>query len=83
MTQQETEQKTSNWKMQVYVIGTAIGTLLGFFSAYLFAQEAEDNAEGDEQPDIPASAMLGLALSVITVVRQIAETPRKKKDKKK
>lgn len=83
MTQQDSTSQNSNWKTRIYIIGTLIGTALGFFSAYLFAQEAEADTDGEEDPEIQPVALLGVALSVITVVRQIAESGRKKKDKKK
>lgn len=74
-----------NWKTQTYVIGVLLGAAMGFLSAYLFAKEAEDNVEDDERPKVPPSAMLGLALSVIGVVRQISEVGKKdvKEGKKK
>jgi len=65
-------------------LGAVLGAVMGFLSAYLFAQEAEDASDDKEaSPEIPASAFLGLALSAISLVRQIAETGRKKKGGKK
>ena len=74
-----------NWKTQTYVIGVLLGAAMGFLSAYLFAKEAEDNMDDDESPKVPPSALLGLALSVIGVVRQISEVGKKdvKESKKK
>jgi hypothetical protein len=81
--QNEHQASRMNWKTQTYVLGVLLGAAMGFLSAYLFAKEAEDNAENDERPKVPPSAMLGLALSVIGLVRQISEVGKNKKDKKK
>src|SRR5690349_7153779 len=35
----------ASWKSQLYISGLAIGAALGFLSAYLFANEAEKDAE--------------------------------------
>ena len=73
-----------NWKTKTYLLGAILGSFMGFLSAYLFAKEAEDPDEAKEEaPQIPPTAMLGLALSILGVMRQIAETGRKKKDGKK
>ncbi|MGB7341690.1 MAG: hypothetical protein WBC91_22525 [Phototrophicaceae bacterium] len=78
----EQEAAKATWRTRLYVVGGVIGAVLGVVSAYLFAKEVEDpNDNNDEAPDIPPTALLGLALSIITVVRQIAETGRKKKGK--
>lgn len=83
---EENKQETSkvSWKTRTYLLGAILGTIMGFLSAYLFAKEAEDdNDDKEEAPKVAPTAMLGLALSVLGVVRQIAETGRKKKDGKK
>ena len=82
MLQRNNNRSTGDWKTQTYVIGALLGAAMGFLSAYLFAKEAEDNAEDDERPKVPPSALLGLALSVIGVVRQISEVGRKENKKK-
>jgi len=68
-----------NWKTRTYVIGTILGAVTGLLSAYLFAREAENSTEEGERPEIPPSALLGLALSALSLVRQISETGKKKK----
>lgn len=78
------EQAKANWKTQIYLVGVGFGAIMGFLSAYLFAKEAEDSAEDKEkQPDVSPITLLGLALSVMTLVRQIGETGRKKDSGKK
>lgn len=83
---EQNQQETSkvNWKTQTYLLGAILGSFMGFLSAYLFAKEAEDaNDDKEEAPKVAPTAMLGLALSILGVVRQIAETGRKKKEEKK
>lgn len=82
--QNQPETTASNWKARLYIVGSIIGAALGFMSAYLFAKEAEEEAEEkDKAPEISATTLLGLGLSILGLVRQIAETGRKKKDGKK
>ena len=71
----------ASWKTQLYVVGVAIGAVLGFLSAYLFAQEAEPDVieEGKERPEVSPIAVLGLATSTLALVRTIAETGKKPK----
>ncbi len=77
------KQAKVTWKTQVYLVGAGIGAVMGFLSAYLFAKEAEASTDDKEKrPDISPITLLGLGLSVLTLVRQIGETGRKK-DKKK
>lgn len=84
MFNRENEKQTKvNWKTQVYLIGAGFGAFMGFLSAYLFAKEAEASAEDKEKrPDVSPITLLGLGLSILTLVRQIGETGRKE-DKKK
>lgn len=77
--EQDSDDKRAQWKTRSYALGTLIGAALGFLSAYLFAREAEENDEIDDQPDIPPSVLLGLALSIVSLIRQIAEMGRGKK----
>lgn len=69
----------ANWKTRTYIIGTILGAVTGLVSAYLFAREAENSSEEGERPEIPPSALLGLALSALSLMRQISETGKKKK----
>lgn len=76
---QPTDNNAPNWKSRTYVMGILLGAAMGLLSAYLFAREAEDEQQDDERPEIPPSVLLGLALSALTLVRQIAESARKGK----
>lgn len=75
----EQSNNASNWKTRTYIIGTILGAVTGLLSAYLYAREAENNAEDGERPEIAPSAMIGLALSALGLVRQISESGKKKK----
>ena len=75
---QEEQRKWNTWQRQIYVMGTFVGGALGFFSAYLFAREAEDSMNEDEKPEVPPTVLLGLALSILSLIRQIGEVGRKK-----
>jgi H+/Cl- antiporter ClcA len=68
-----------NWKTRTYLMGVLLGAGMGLISAYLFNRSAEENDEGKPQ-EIPTGTLIGLLLSVITLIRQIAESgkPRKK-----
>ena len=80
----EQDKQKPSWKNRIYIMGALLGAVTGFLSAYLFAQEAEEAAENkEERPKVPATTLLSLALSALGLVRQIAETGKKKKDGKK
>ncbi|MDQ7027712.1 MAG: hypothetical protein Q9P44_19390 [Anaerolineae bacterium] len=81
MTEQNNKRPKMSWKTQTYMLGAFLGAAIGFLSAYFFAQEAEENTENDECPKVPPSTMLGLALSAISLVRQISEVGKKEKKK--
>jgi len=68
-----------SWKNQLYLVGVALGAVLGFMSAYLFAREAENE---DERPQVSPIAVIGLATSALTLVSRIAETGKKPKEEK-
>ena len=78
------EKKTQfSWKSQLYVVGLAIGAVLGFMSAYLFAREAEKETEAEgERPEVSPIAVLGLATSALALVSRIAETGKKPQEEK-
>jgi len=71
--------RDSQWKTRTYAMGLALGALAGFIASYLFARSAEENEDGKPQP-IPTSTLLGLVLTGLSFIRQIAESgkPRKK-----
>jgi hypothetical protein len=72
-----------NWKGQLYMVGVALGAVLGFLSAYLFAREAEHDAiQEGERPEVSPTALLGLATSTLSLVSKIAQTAKQEKESK-
>ena len=72
--------RSSTWKTRVYLIGVGAGALFGLISALLYSRAAEEEAEkGGKPPQIPTGTIIGLLLSALALVRQIAEAgnPRK------
>ena len=79
--QKQLQNQTSNsqeWRTRTYVMGAFLGAGMGLLSAYLFNRAAEENEEGKPHP-IPTGTLLTLVLSVITLIRQIAESGKPKK----
>jgi hypothetical protein len=70
MSQIETTETTSNWKMKVLVIGTAIGAAVGLGTAYLLARTAEESHNGP--PQIKTSDALKAGVNIIGVMRGVA-----------
>lgn len=72
-------QSDDSWRNRNYILGVIVGGLMGVVSAYLFNRSADESNDGEAQ-EISTPAMIGIALSAITLVRQIAESnrPRKK-----
>lgn len=77
----ETNKTNPTWKTKSYMIGVSAGAFIGFLSAYLFNRSAEEGAEDEVNPSVSTGALIGLLLSMLTLVRQIAESgkPPKKK----
>ena len=61
-----------SWKTRTYVIGAALGLLLGLLSAYLFVRASQENMK-DEPKNIKTMDLMKMTLSVLALVRQIAE----------
>ena len=72
----------SGWKARTYIGGLLLGTTLGLLAAHLFIRAGEENETG--QPEPPSTGtLIGITLSLITVLRQIAESGKQdKKDNK-
>lgn len=80
----EPDQPNDNWKSQIYMIGTALGTLIGFLSAYLYTRAAEDDLERKGKPErISTGQLLALSLTALGLMRQIAELGKPASSKKK
>jgi hypothetical protein len=77
------ESGQSSWRTQAYLVGAAIGSILGLASAYMYTRAAEEDAERIGRPKrVQTGDLLGLGLALLAILRQIAElgkTPEKKK----
>lgn len=77
------ESGQANWRTRAYVMGAAIGSLLGLASAYMYTRAAEEDADRLGKPKrVQTGDLLGLGLALLAIVRQVAElgkTPDKKK----
>ena len=64
-----------NWKRSTYMLGAALGTVLGLLSAYFYARAADEDAtrSGSKPRSIPTKQVLSLSLAVLGLIRQIAE----------
>ncbi|GAB4572098.1 MAG: hypothetical protein Kow0077_10610 [Anaerolineae bacterium] len=60
------------WKTRTYLIGAVLGLLLGLLSAYLFVRAAEESS-GGQPKKIKTGDAMKMTLSILTLVRQIAE----------
>jgi hypothetical protein len=72
-------QKDDSWKSRTYVMGVGLGALVGMMSAYLFVRSAEENPESGRPEPIQTGTLISLLLAVLALVRQIAESGRRKK----
>jgi hypothetical protein len=76
------ESGQSSWRTHAYLVGAAVGSILGLASAYLYTRAAEEDAEHLGRPKrVQTGDMLGLGLALLAIVRQVAElgkTPQKK-----
>lgn len=64
-----------DWRARVFLLGGAIGTVLGLLSAYLYVQAAEQRyAGGEEPPEAPgAKDAVRLGVSLLSIIRTITE----------
>ena len=68
------------WKTRTYLTGTLVGTTLGLVAAYLFVRAGEENEEGRPEA-LSTGTLIGITLSLISLLRQIAESGKKKDEK--
>lgn len=60
-----------NWKTKTLITGGLVGALIGLGAAFLFTRSAERN-NSDDLPEISTGEALGVAISIIGIVRGIA-----------
>ncbi|MFQ3536898.1 MAG: hypothetical protein SNJ58_13595 [Aggregatilineales bacterium] len=62
-----------DWKTSVYLLGGAIGALLGFLSAHLYARSAQENNNGQPPKPISTADLFRLSLAALALLRQISD----------
>ena len=58
-----------DWRVRAYLVGGAVGALFGFASAYIYVRSFEKRGEA---PELAPSEAVGLGLTVLGLLRQIA-----------
>lgn len=64
----------SQWRTKAFMVGGAVGALLGLGAAYIYVSSAEKTGE---KPELPASEAVGIGLALLAVLRQIATMQEK------
>lgn len=74
------QDKSSNWKMQAYLMGALAGLLFGVVGAFLYTRAAEESASQNGHPQhIPTGQIIGLSLAALGLIRQVTELGKPKK----
>ncbi len=74
------DQNETNWKLRTYGMGLLGGTVFGLIAAYLYARAAEEDvAQGGKPQQLSTAQLIGLALTTLGLIRQIAESGKVKK----
>jgi hypothetical protein len=78
MTNQETRPfDRSAWRRRTLLIGGGVGLLVGVLSAFLYLRAADEHIRKQGVPPPAGNGeLIGLALAVLAVVRQISELGR-------
>lgn len=69
-----------DWRTRAFVIGGVVGALFGLASAYMYVRSVETRGEA---PQLAPSEAVGLGLTALGLLRQIATINEQEKSKKK
>jgi hypothetical protein len=69
-----------DWRMKTFVVGGLVGALLGLVGAYIYVRSYEKRGEA---PELAPSEAVGLGLTALGLLRQIASLNEEDKSKKK
>jgi hypothetical protein len=69
-----------DWRMRAFVIGGLVGALFGVAGAYIYVRSYEKRGEA---PELAPSDAVGLGLTALGLLRQIASMNEEDKTKKK
>lgn len=78
----DNESSGLDWKTKAYLLGAALGAVVGLGAAYLYVSSTDEQGE---PPQLRPQEAVGIGLAVIAALRQIANLHAgdKKKSKKK
>ncbi|MBC8099054.1 MAG: hypothetical protein H7Y11_06400 [Armatimonadetes bacterium] len=70
-----TAQAKSTQRTRTYALGIATGVGFGLLAAYFFNRAAEEQTlqNNGEPPTVEATRMIGIALALLAILRQVAE----------
>ncbi len=71
---------TMDWRMRAFLIGGMIGAVFGLASAYIYVRSVERHGA---PPELAPSDAVGLGLTALGLLRQIASINEEDKAKKK
>lgn len=63
----------SSWRTRTLLTGGIVGSLLGITAAYLYVRAVEESSEDGEPRHLPTRDAVRLGMSLLAMVRQIAE----------
>jgi hypothetical protein len=69
-----------DWRVRAFVVGGVIGAIFGVASAYIYVRSVEKRGA---PPDLAPSDAVGLGLTALGLLRQIAALNEEDKTKKK
>jgi hypothetical protein len=71
--------KTLDWRTRTFIFGGMVGALFGIASAYIYVRSVEKRGE---PPELAPSDAVGLGLTALGLLRQIAALNEQDKSKK-
>ncbi len=71
---------TMDWRMRAFLIGGMVGAIFGLASAYIYVRSVEKRGE---PPELAPGDAVGLGLTALGLLRQIASLNEVEKGKKK
>jgi len=69
----------NSWKTRTYALGAIGGAVFGLLTAYLYTRQAEETLAEGEKPSVSTGTLLSLVLAMISLIRQISESGKKRK----
>jgi hypothetical protein len=74
--------KNDNWKFPTYLIGSAVGLVLGLLSAHFYTRTVEEAQDGNMPGKIGTGDIFKLGLTAIGLMRSISDLGAKQPDDK-